>query len=402
MTCVPWGGYKAWGSIGFVSFPADHRPTPVADLLHDRLLIPPAARHEQITSVLRSRVLSGELAPNSRLPTTQQLAKAWDVHVTTVQAALAPLVREGLLLRRPRLGTVVRGAAAPLGRVAIYQPTLRPWSGPERFTHRLGRTIEGRLQGAGVATCQLVDDRGPGVRAETMPELLRVAKSRQIDAVIACETNPEIDGWLGALPVPAVACGSGRHPHQVWFDLAQFARAGVERLAGLGCRTAGLISVLPRRRDDDDPPALHGRILDGFLAAVAASGMATDDAWIRIPPDHHLAAEPKAEGFGYDALRAIWSGGARPDGLVVFTDLAARGAVMALHGFLGDGTPPPRLVLHRNAELGLFCPLPADFLDTNVVAVADALIAQVHALHRGQSTGLELLPFALTPGAGAG
>jgi DNA-binding LacI/PurR family transcriptional regulator len=367
----------------------------VNDLLTDIALAKPASRLTQITSILRGRVLSGELAPNSRLPTTKQLAKAWDVHVTTVQAALAPLVREGLLLRRPRLGTVVRGIGAPLGRVALLQPAVLSWRGSERFTHRLERTLAARLAGAGVETQGLVDDRPEAERDTPLPELLRLARSRQIDAVIACETNPLVDRWLGGLPVPVVTHGSGMHPHQVWFDLAQFARAGVERLVARGCRSVGLISVLPARRSDDTPPALHGCLHEGFLAAAQACGATTAREWIRVPASHPEGAEAKAERFGFDALRSIWSSATRPEGLLVFTDLAARGALLGLQEFLGGGSPPPRLVLHRNPELGLFSPLPADFLDTDVVAVADALIAQVQARHRGRLTGLELLPFNL-------
>lgn len=364
----------------------------------DPLLAPPPTRPQQLTDWLRAQVLSGALAPATRLPTTQELARRWNVHITVAQAALTPLVAEGLLLRRPRLGTVVRGTAAPLGRVAVFHPEPAHWTGSERFTHRLVRTVAARLDGAGIATCTLADDRPEHARAAIPPDLLRLARSRQIDAVIACETHPYVDRWLATLPVPSVACGSGPHPHQVWFDLAQFARTGVGQLAARGCRSVGLISVLPRRRDDDRPPALHGRLLEGFLAATAATGCATRDEWIRVPADHYQAAEPVAERFGYDAVRALWSLPERPDGLLIFTDLAARGALMGLHGFLGDGRPPPRLALHRNAELGLFCPLPADFLDLSVASVADALIAQVQRRHRGQDTGLELLPFSLATG----
>lgn len=363
----------------------------------DPLLAPPPTRPQQLTDWLRAQVLSGALAPATRLPTTQELARRWNVHITVAQAALTPLVAEGLLLRRPRLGTVVRGTAAPLGRVAVFHPEPAHWSGGERFTHRLVRTVAARLDGAGIATCTLADNRGEHEREAIPADLLRLARSRQIDAVIACETHPYVDRWLATLPVPSVSCGSGAHPHQVWFDLAQFARAGIEQLAARGCRSVGLISVLPRRRDDE-APNLTGRLHEGFLAAVTDADLATRDEWIRIPRDHHLAAEPVAERFGYDAMRALWSQAERPDGLLIFTDLAARGALMALHGFLGDGRPPPRLVLHRNSELGLFCPLPADHLAISVATVADALIAQVQGLHRGRSTGLELLPYRLVRG----
>lgn len=35
-----------------------------------------------------------------------------------------------------------------------------------------------------------------------------------------------------------------------------------------------------------------------------------------------------------------------------------------------------RLVLHRNAEVGLFCPVPVAFVDVHIAEVAAALITQ--------------------------
>jgi hypothetical protein len=92
----------------------------------------------------------------------------------------------------------------------------------------------------------------------------------------------------------------------------------------------------------------------------------------------------------------MWSLPERPDGLLIFTDLAARGALMGPHGFLGDGRPPPRLWCAPQRRTRAV--LPVDYLDLSVATVADALIAQVQGLHRGQAAGLELLPFSLARG----
>lgn len=42
-------------------------------------------------------------------------------------------------------------------------------------------------------------------------------------------------------------------------------------------------------------------------------------------------------------------------------------------------------VLHRNVEMGLFCPVPASFIDVSVQAVAAALVDLLQRIYRGES-----------------
>ncbi|HSH93044.1 MAG TPA: winged helix-turn-helix domain-containing protein, partial [Roseimicrobium sp.] len=65
------------------------------------------AAHRQITSQLRGLITGGILKPGTRLPGIRELAKEIGSNYFTVQEALTPLVREGLIERKPKLGTVV-------------------------------------------------------------------------------------------------------------------------------------------------------------------------------------------------------------------------------------------------------------------------------------------------------
>jgi len=62
-----------------------------------------------VKRIVSERILLGRWAPGSVLPGEVQLAGEFGVAVGTVRKALAALVAEGLLARRPRLGTVVTG-----------------------------------------------------------------------------------------------------------------------------------------------------------------------------------------------------------------------------------------------------------------------------------------------------
>ena len=69
---------------------------------------------DQIASILRDRVMSGDLVPGARLPGEQQLAEAFEVSRTVVREAIARLRVDGLITSRQGLGTFVAdNLAAP-------------------------------------------------------------------------------------------------------------------------------------------------------------------------------------------------------------------------------------------------------------------------------------------------
>lgn len=355
----------------------------------------PLSRQEQITAHLREQVLSGALAPDTRLPTTAELARQWQVPIATLQAAFAPLVKEGLLARKPGVGTVVRSAAAGLVRVGIYLPGGALPAGGDRFSERLAARLEARVAVDGLQTMRLTDNR-PGEARDTPPDdLLAAVRERRIDALIACECDPAIASWLTRLPLPVAISGSGAQPTAVWYDLTDFARQGVARLAERGCRRIGLITLArPGQRATADGRACD---LHGALAAEAARlGLAADPSWQRWPAPGVFIDECEAERWGFERVQELWAQAERPDGLLVYTDRVARGVVMGLLA-LGPDASPPRLVLHRNAEIGLFSPLPADYLDSSVEDTAERLLAMIAAQHRAQPLPARDLAFRLSP-----
>ena len=65
--------------------------------------------HEWLKRTLSERILLGEWAPGTAIPGEVELSAQFGVAVGTVRKALAALVAEGMLTRRPRVGTVVTG-----------------------------------------------------------------------------------------------------------------------------------------------------------------------------------------------------------------------------------------------------------------------------------------------------
>ena len=67
---------------------------------------------EQICTQVTLGIVSGELKPGERLPSTRQLARRFGLHPNTVSAAYSQLQQEGKLERRHGSGVYVAGAPA--------------------------------------------------------------------------------------------------------------------------------------------------------------------------------------------------------------------------------------------------------------------------------------------------
>ncbi|MEA4884712.1 MAG: GntR family transcriptional regulator [Clostridia bacterium] len=63
--------------------------------------------YQQIYSIWRQRIESAEFKPGDRIPTERELCEAYGVSQITVRQAIQMLVKDGLLVRRPRTGTHV-------------------------------------------------------------------------------------------------------------------------------------------------------------------------------------------------------------------------------------------------------------------------------------------------------
>jgi len=65
------------------------------------------AKYLGIADEFRTRILSGELVPGTRLPTDRELIRSLETSQATVTKAMGVLSHEGLIVRRRRTGTVV-------------------------------------------------------------------------------------------------------------------------------------------------------------------------------------------------------------------------------------------------------------------------------------------------------
>ena len=358
------------------------------------------AVHRQITVHLRGLIQSGQLPTGMRLPPIHEMARQFETSYFTMQTALTPLVQEGLLDRKPRRGTVVRGRTARLTSVGVYFGRDFWTGGAMAFYRKLYATVQAQLAEEHIACRPWIDARLPADQAEPLPQMVRDIKNGKVQCVIVHICNRAEHPWLQRLPVPKVFLSSYRTRNRVVADMRQMIEISLAQLKAQGCRTVGVISILPR---DEARGSLrgsdHARFYDDFSDVARRQGLTVDPAWIR--GGRPGMPDGEFEAFGYEQFVALWHGAKRPRGLLVWPDVAARGVVTAV---LASGVRVPEdmeLVLHQNEGLAFACPLPAHWVVSSADEVGRALISQAKHVVAGDAIAPAIIPFRLVE-AGVG
>ena len=105
-------------------------------------------RQLQIASDIRARILSGDLRPGDRIPSTETLKAEYGIVDKTAQRAIAILKAEGFVEGRPRSGTFVTGKQPVVIRASHYP---RPAGSGEPYAWMTDHASQGRA-----ATTELI------------------------------------------------------------------------------------------------------------------------------------------------------------------------------------------------------------------------------------------------------
>lgn len=94
--------------------------------------------HLQLSLLLKDGITGGRYRPGDRLPTEESLSQTHAISRVTVRRALQTLEQQGYIERRPRIGTVVLGAAAVLSMPSPIDEYLRQVSERRKLSrHRV-------------------------------------------------------------------------------------------------------------------------------------------------------------------------------------------------------------------------------------------------------------------------
>ena len=339
--------------------------------------------HAQVRDQIRAMILSGELAPGTRLPTTRELAVSSGTSIKTVHRALADLAKEGLLIRTRGSGTFVRERSVKLTNVGLYFP-YDPWGGDELSYQRALVTALKKLGAEhGLRISNWIDPRPLAEQGEPWCELVQAIQTSQIDGLICPLVDWPHLNWLDKLQIPRVFSASVPQPRCLDANLSQLAQLSVQAAVDQGARSIGIIS--PLGIDGQHPDGLPDPAQDFYLEFISearAKGLTVHNEWVLTGKDEDGSRDQKM--WGYHRMHDLWSQSAHPEALVVYPDTAAEGVITALLE-LGVRVPQDlKLVLHKNDETPLLCPMPAEFIVLSLRDVAAALIDAVEAQFYGK------------------
>lgn len=191
----------------------------------------------QMESALRQAIVSGRFRPGETLPTIREWAKMLGVSMRVPEAVIPRLVREGLIVARPRHGCIVapRGASIFRGHVLLVVPP----SDHIYLANVMNGRITRRLEDAGYLVSRSTfpcDGRG-------RPDLTRLnlALKQSVDLAVLVYEHPAAVRAAEAAKVPYVTFGDAPTRHAVGhvcissrtaFDelAAECARRGVRKL----------------------------------------------------------------------------------------------------------------------------------------------------------------------------
>ncbi len=324
----------------------------------------------RIASDLRSAIESGEFPAGCRMPTVGELAERFSTSVFTIQSALKPLEREGLIEQKRRVGIFVKSAKARLETLGIYYGR-KIWNATEMdFYRALHAELELRLEERGVKSELFIDARPPEESGSPFQPLIQAIEQGRIQALAGAYISYDRCKWLGSLRVPKAFFTARDLPGRVFFETEKSLFEILKLFKARGRKRPAIICNIPSLRET-------------WFKASGELGMRAETKWMRISDDLNIAG--RLQTFGYESFLSLWAEAEKPDCLFIYPDMAARGVLTGMLS-LGAKVPEELLVaMHRNENIDFPCPFSRIELRTSAKDAAQAMLSQIAAGMRGES-----------------
>ncbi len=296
----------------------------------------------QIEDGIRGAILDGFYKPGETLPSSRELAPMLGVSRIVTQAALRRLANDGVIVSRPRCGSVVRDTAAKQWRghvVFVY-----PAKDVSYFQTILAETLRTGLNAAGYlftrASVDSVSDSGDGPFDFS---LLDAALARSVDLVVLLYNRMSIFRHLASrgIPYAAIAQTAETPPGAVGLVRLDY-DAAVPDFA-TSCQSRGIRKVVQLAWDSMMCDAVPG---------LLAAGIDASSISLRSQTRHGDLFS--VENAGFRRFTRIIASRKRNDATAYFfaDDYIARGAITAM---LAAGLTSPsdmRFASWANTGLG--------------------------------------------------
>jgi DNA-binding LacI/PurR family transcriptional regulator len=302
---------------------------------------------EAITLYFRNAITSGDLKPGRVIPSSRELAKQLNTSFPNVHLALAPLVKEGLITRDRKKGTMVKERMHQLACVAIYVYHTTLDDLPQ-YQHTLIDQLSKHLNEKNIESRLVVDNNMRyGLR-----QLREWSISGNIQGIITVQDGAEISmivKELTPLPVSLVSC------NEVGFDFSGMIKTSVQALKNSGCRKVAMITTVARFTKDSEGELHENKFYRTFVDAAEKAALECPADLIQMTntESDYLHTSDEVTEFAFERCNRIlmMPESERPDGLFVFPDQLITGLMLSIMQNRIRVPEDMRLVLHRNWEI---------------------------------------------------
>lgn len=331
------------------------------------------AMHRQISDYLRESVRGGKIKPGSRLPSLRELASLWGTNNFTVNEALNTLAKEGILTRRPKLGSFVNETSGNLDSVGIFLADRVDMDGGI-FMSSLIERLHSLLTSHGAQSMTFSESRKLKEQTCPPPELEKAIRDGKVRFLLVPQVNYMAIKWLERLPIPISVLADVKKPFTVGlsFDVREVAK----RFKELGCKRVGAVSNIALGPILDGSPSF----MELFKQALQSEGIEFRKELFGVPEQ---LCQFELAKHGYERMKGMISLPERPDGMLLCPDTVAAGCVNAI---MEAGVKAPeemKIVIHRNKEFPLYAPFECDWLENSVLDFAEALVSQLECAANG-------------------
>jgi DNA-binding LacI/PurR family transcriptional regulator len=336
--------------------------------------------YRRVADGLRHEILSGKFLPGVQLPSKRDLAVIWNSSSFTIHSAVQELIKEGWLITRGSAGTYLADAKFRFVCAGIYHSSDIFSNEQMAFSRTVHTSLLRQLQQLEKTVQVFVDTRPYHDHSELFPPLAEALLYRKVQCLIAPTINDKGASALAGINVPTAFMSNPSSRNQIIADKKILFCDSLRELAAQGCRTVGLISHVRDRPAANEPdPDFYGL----FRRNAAEQDLVYTDDWIRGPTRN----QTNFERYGYERFHKLWKLREKPEGIIVYPDIVARGTISAILE-LGVNNVCPRMkfIFHRNAGTDVICPFHVTWAISDPAQVASELINLIQRQFNGEKT----------------
>ncbi|MGE9297290.1 MAG: GntR family transcriptional regulator [Puniceicoccales bacterium] len=328
---------------------------------------------------MREKVVGGEIAAGTALPSMQEIARLWDSNYFTVHRALTPLVKEGLLVRHKGVGTFVAETKRKLHTVGVYYGSDIISNPRHGYAIQLHRLLYQALNAKGLKLHTWLDPRElDEAKNHILPEVSAAVENQQIQALVAIMANSRMTKSLQKLPLPVVKFGGAPDGTNVYFPNREFLKRTLEYCARNSLRNIAFISSpsllttseRQRKRSQSESFSIVQNL-------CTKAGLNTQEAWFHIIDSGSLSRETERIKILRAYRSLLKSRRSHPDAVLVFPD----NNLVTLHSALVEEQsaldPELKIISHSNVPLAFPMPHGPHYIGLCLKSVADGLVKQI-------------------------